>query len=94
MARQRSIVSCGMLVNFISLFCQKRKYDVLAKGRRNVVPPSFIYDKKSVIDLMFGDKGTTLLCLHKIIPSSVNPILYVLAPTAHSLKDFLELISL
>ena len=43
---------------------------------------------------MVGDKGTTLLCLHKIIASSVNPILCVLAPTAHSLKDFLELISL
>ena len=28
---------------------------------------------------MFGDKGTTLLCLHKIIASSVHPILYALS---------------
>ena len=28
---------------------------------------------------MVGDKGTTLLCLHKIIASSVHPILYALS---------------
>ncbi|HFI0340663.1 TPA: hypothetical protein ACGOW1_000640 [Streptococcus suis] len=48
MARQRSIVSYGMLVNFISLFGQKRKYDALAKGRRNVVPPSFAVTASSL----------------------------------------------
>lgn len=39
---------------------------------------TFVYQARKASLTSNGDKGTTLLCLHKMIPSSVDPILCML----------------